>query len=79
VRAGRQRSDELWRPLYKQNRTLAAVSPPKKGITLAFSRGADFEGKYGLLEGVGKVSKNVRMKDPKAVTKSPPLLHETGT
>lgn len=29
---------------------------------MAFSRGAHFEDRYGLLEGVGKVSKNVRLK-----------------
>jgi hypothetical protein len=27
----------------------------------AFSRGADFEDKYGLLRGVGKVSKHVKI------------------
>ncbi len=37
------------------------LSPTKKGITFAFSQGAHFEDRYGLLEGVGKVSKNVRM------------------
>lgn len=56
-------------PMYKQKRTLAVMSPTKKGITFAFSRGADFEDRYGLLEGVGKVSKNVRMKDLKEVNK----------
>ncbi len=56
-------------PMYKRKRTLAVISPTKKGITFAFSRGADFEDKYGLLEGVGKVSKNVRMKDLKDVNK----------
>ncbi len=47
---------------FKGNKMLAVISPTKKGITLAFSRGAAFEDNYGLLEGVGKVSKNVRMK-----------------
>jgi hypothetical protein len=50
-------------PMYRQRRTLAVISPTRKGITFAFSRGAQFEDKYGLLEGVGKVSKNVRMKN----------------
>ncbi len=50
-------------PNYKGKRGLAVISPAKKHITLAFSRGADFEDKYGLLEGVGKVSKNVRFKN----------------
>lgn len=49
-------------PMCRQNRALAVISPTKKGITFAFSRGAEFEDRYGLLEGVGKVSKNVRMK-----------------
>jgi hypothetical protein len=48
-------------PAFKGQRILAVISPTKKGITLAFSRGAEFEDAYGLLEGVGKVSKNVRM------------------
>ncbi len=47
---------------FKGNKMLAVISPTKKGITLAFSQGASFEDKYGLLEGVGNVSKNVRMK-----------------
>jgi len=54
-------------PMYRRRRTLAVISPTKKGITFAFSRGAEFEDEYGLLEGVGRVSKNVRMKDLKEV------------
>lgn len=46
---------------WRGRRMLAVISPTKKGITFAFSRGAEFEDKYGLLEGVGKVSKNVRI------------------
>lgn len=57
-------------PAYKGERILAVISPTKKGITFAFSRGAEFEDKYGLLEGVGKVSKNVRMSDVKDVNKT---------
>jgi hypothetical protein len=52
-------------PMYRKRRTLAVISPTKKGITFAFSRGAEFEDEHGLLEGVGRVSKNVRMKDLK--------------
>src|SRR5512147_1051769 len=48
-------------PAYRGKRILAVISPTKKGITIAFSRGAEFDDKYGLLEGVGKVSKNVRI------------------
>src|SRR5687767_7721019 len=56
-------------PAYKGRRMLSVISPTKQGITFAFSRGAAFEDKYGLLEGVGKVSKNVRMKNLKEVNK----------
>jgi hypothetical protein len=50
-------------PNYRGKRGLAVISPAKTHITLAFSRGAEFEDKYGLLEGVGKVSKNLRFQD----------------
>ena len=56
-------------PAYKRKRIIAVISPTKKGITFAFSRGAEFEDKYGLLEGVGKVSKNVRIKSMDTVNK----------
>ncbi len=50
-------------PAYKARRILAVISPTKKDITLAFSHGAEFEDPYGLLQGVGKVSKHVKIKD----------------
>jgi hypothetical protein len=56
-------------PTYRGRRGLAVISPTKKGITLAFSRGASFEDRYRLLEGVGKVSKNVRMRTLKDVNR----------
>jgi uncharacterized protein YdhG (YjbR/CyaY superfamily) len=59
--------------MWKKKRGLAVVSPTKKDITFAFSRGAEFEDKYELLQGVGKVSKHVKIKDarnaPKAALK----------
>ena len=54
-------------PAYKGKRILAVISPTRKDITFAFSRGAQFEDRYGLLRGVGKVSKHVKLKDPAAV------------
>ena len=56
-------------PAYKVRRVIAVISPTKKDITFAFSRGAEFEDKYGLLKGVGKVSKNVKIKNLKDVNK----------
>jgi hypothetical protein len=38
------------------------ISPTKNDITFAFSRGADFEDEYGLLRGVGHVSKHIKLK-----------------
>jgi hypothetical protein len=48
-------------PVWKGKQILAVLSPTKKDVTFAFSRGADFEDKYGLLQGVGKVSKHVKI------------------
>lgn len=50
-------------PAWRCKRIIVLISPTKKGITIAFSRGAEFEDRYGLLEGVGKASKNVRYRD----------------
>jgi hypothetical protein len=49
-------------PAYRGKRILAVISPTKKDITFAFTRGAQFEDKYGLLRGVGKASKHVKLK-----------------
>lgn len=57
-------------PAYRRKRALAVISPIKEGITFAFSRGAEFDDRYGLLEGVGKVSKNVRMRSLKDVDRA---------
>lgn len=56
-------------PAYKGNRILALISPTKKDVTLAFSHGAEFEDKYGLLHGVGKVSKHLKFKTADEVKK----------
>jgi uncharacterized protein YdhG (YjbR/CyaY superfamily) len=56
--------------MWKQRRGLAVISPTKKDITFAFSRGAKFEDKFDLLRGVGKVSKHVKIKDITGVPKT---------
>ena len=48
---------------WRKNLILAVISPTKKDITLSFSRGAEFEDKYGLLKGVGKKSKHVKIRN----------------
>jgi hypothetical protein len=56
--------------MWKRKRALAVVSPTKKDITFAFSRGAEFEDKFDLLQGVGKVSKHVKIKNLKDAPKA---------
>jgi uncharacterized protein YdhG (YjbR/CyaY superfamily) len=56
--------------MWKQRRALAVVSPTKKDITFAFSRGAKFQDKFELLQGVGKVSKHIKIKDVKDTPKA---------
>jgi hypothetical protein len=48
-------------PEYRLNRVVAVISPTKKGVKFAFSKGASFEDKYGLLEGTGNTTRNVRL------------------
>lgn len=69
MRSGRLGGDQLRHSDVQAKRATAVISPTKQGITFAFSRGASFEDRYGLLEGVGKVSKNVRMKNLREVDK----------
>jgi hypothetical protein len=49
-------------PVYKRTRIFAVISPTKKDITFSFSRGAEFADTYGLLQGVGKTSKHVKIR-----------------
>jgi len=56
-------------PAWRAKRILVVISPTKKDITFAFSKGAEFKDKYGLLKGVGKVSKHVKIKDLDTVNK----------
>jgi hypothetical protein len=57
-------------PAYKANRIVAVISPTKTDITFAFSRGAEFQDKYGLLRGAGKVSKHVKIRNAAEVNKA---------
>jgi uncharacterized protein YdhG (YjbR/CyaY superfamily) len=49
-------------PAYRLRRIIAVISPTKKDITFSLSRGAQIKDKYGLLRGVGKSSKHVKIK-----------------
>ncbi|GAA3080390.1 hypothetical protein GCM10010464_50600 [Pseudonocardia yunnanensis] len=54
-------------PAWKATNILAIISRSKTHITLAFARGAEFEDSHGLLEGVGKTTRHVKLKNPDAV------------
>lgn len=56
-------------PAWRVRRIIAVISPTKRDITFSFSRGAQFEDKYGLLRGVGKSSKHVKIKNLDGVNK----------
>jgi len=48
-------------PVYRHNKIVVTISPTKKGITFSFSEGKKFEDTYGLLEGVGNKTLNLRL------------------
>jgi hypothetical protein len=56
-------------PMYGLKKPLAWINPSKTGITFGFREGANFEDKYGLLRGVGKHARHVRMKNLDQVNK----------
>jgi hypothetical protein len=56
-------------PVWKGRRILAWIIPTKKDITFGFTRGGSFEDKYGLLRGVGKGAKHIKLKSMEDVNK----------
>jgi hypothetical protein len=56
-------------PVYKIKKIFAVISPNKEGITFSFTHGTEFEDKYHLLRGVGKVSRYVKIKNLANVNK----------
>ncbi len=57
-------------PVWKQKKIFAVISPNKKGITFSFTHGSEFEDKYNLLRGAGKVSKYVKIANVRDVNKA---------
>jgi hypothetical protein len=56
-------------PMYKARKIVAFINPTKKDITFGFSHGGEFEDKFDLLRGKGKVSKHVKIKNLQNVNK----------
>ena len=54
-------------PVWKGKRILAWIIPTKKDITFGFTRGSRFKDKYGLLRGVGKSARHIKLKSTKDV------------
>jgi hypothetical protein len=51
-------------PVYKGKTLFAWINPPKKDVTLSFTRGVHIEDKYNLLRGNAKAgARHLKMKD----------------
>ena len=50
-------------PMYGLRKPIAWINPSQTGITFGFREGAYFDDRYGLLRGVGKHARHVRMKN----------------
>jgi hypothetical protein len=49
-------------PAWRGSRILAIISPSKTHLTFAFERGASFTDRHGLLEGEGKQTRHVKIR-----------------
>jgi hypothetical protein len=49
-------------PVYRLKRDIIAISPTRKGVNFAFSKGARFDDPRGLLKGAGKMNRNAFVK-----------------
>lgn len=57
-------------PMYARKKPIAWISPGKTGISLGFREGARFDDRYGMLRGVGKHARNVRIRNLGEVNKT---------
>lgn len=57
-------------PAWKGSKILAIISPSKTHVTFAFERGAEFTDEHGLLEGVGKKTRHVKIKGVDSINES---------
>ena len=49
-------------PAWRGARILAVISQSKTHLTFAFERGAEFTDRFGLLDGVGKKTRHVKIR-----------------
>ncbi|GIH68583.1 DUF1801 domain-containing protein [Sphaerimonospora thailandensis] len=57
-------------PAWRAAKILAVISQSKTHLTFAFERGAEFEDAHGLLEGVGKKTRHIKIKTLEAVNEA---------
>ncbi|MGI5154055.1 DUF1801 domain-containing protein [Microbispora sp. CA-102843] len=57
-------------PAWKGDKILAIISHSRTHVTLAFARGAEFDDGHGLLEGVGKTTRHVKIKNLDALDRN---------
>jgi hypothetical protein len=48
--------------VWRGRKIFAVANPYKDGITFSFTHGTEFEDKYGLLRGRGKVGRHIKIK-----------------
>jgi uncharacterized protein YdhG (YjbR/CyaY superfamily) len=58
-------------PMYGLRKPIAWINPSQTGITFGFREGAYFEDRYGLLRGVGKHARHVRIKNLEQLSEGP--------
>ncbi len=56
-------------PCIKGRKIVAFINPTKKDSTFGFSHGGEFEDKFNMLRGKGKVSKHVKIKNLHSINK----------
>lgn len=49
-------------PTWRANKIFAFLSPSKTAITFGFTRGGEFDDRYGLLRGTGKRSRHLKLR-----------------
>jgi hypothetical protein len=57
-------------PAWEGKKILAIISVSKTHITFAFARGAEFTDTHGLLDGIGKTTRHVKIKKVDAIDKA---------
>ncbi|MEV4513433.1 DUF1801 domain-containing protein [Dactylosporangium sp. NPDC049525] len=55
---------------WKGNQILAIISQSRTHLTLAFARGAEFTDEHGLLDGIGKNTRHIKIKSLETIPRA---------